>query len=108
MINQMMIIKMIEAIKKLTKKIRKIDERISQVEKKVDVNAKFVIGGLYWHIFFIIGTRSQIVEVLTSRSQSTSMMGSEIIVLSEFVDEHYVTLLSARFDKFKRSKQWSL
>ena len=71
-----LIIKMIEELKQTHEKDNEVlHERISQVQKKVDVNAKFVIGAgaVLATMIAILQVVPPIVEVLTSRSTTASM-----------------------------------
>ena len=71
-----LIIKMIEELKQTHEKDNEIlHERISQVQKKVDVNAKFVIGAgaVLATMIAILQVVPPIVEVLTSRGTTASM-----------------------------------
>ena len=71
-----LIIKMIEELKQTHEKDNEVlHERISQVQKKVDVNAKFVIGAgaVLATMIAILQVVPPIVEVLTSRDTTASM-----------------------------------
>ena len=71
-----LIIKMIEELKATHEKDNEVlHERISQVQRKVDVNAKFVIGAgaVLATMIAILQVVPPIVEVLTSRSTTASM-----------------------------------
>ena len=76
-----LIIKMIEELKeKQEKDTETIHERISQVQKKVDVNAKFVIGAgaVLATLVAMLQVVPPVIKVLTPTSNS-SMMGSGIV-----------------------------
>ena len=76
-----LIIKMIEELKeKQEKDTETIHERISQVQKKVDVNAKFVIGAgaVLATLVAVLQVVPPVIKVLTPTSNS-SMMGSGIV-----------------------------
>ena len=71
-----LIIKMIEELKATHEKDNEVlHERISQVQRKVDVNAKFVIGAgaVLATMIAILQVVPPIVEVLTSRGTTASM-----------------------------------
>ena len=76
-----LIIKMIEEMKELHHRdTETIHERISQVQKKVDVNAKFVIGAgaVLATLVAMLQVVPPVIKVLTPTSNS-SMMGSGIV-----------------------------
>ena len=78
-----LIIKMIEELKeKQEKDAETIHERISQVQKKVDVNAKFVIGAgaVLATLVAVLQVVPPIVRLLTAPSASVSM--SEVVMPS--------------------------
>lgn len=78
-----LIIKMIEELKeKQEKDATTIHERISTVQKKVDINAKFVIGAgaVLATLVAVLQVVPPVVKVLTPTSNS-SMMGSGIVGL---------------------------
>tara|TARA_B100002019_G_scaffold49397_1_gene41975 strand:+ start:928 stop:1356 length:429 start_codon:yes stop_codon:yes gene_type:complete len=71
-----LIIKMIEELKSTHEKDNEVlHERISQVQKKVDINAKFVIGAgaVLATMIAILQVVPPIVEVLTTKSNSATM-----------------------------------
>ena len=71
-----LIIKMIEELKQTHEKDNEVlHERISQVQRKVDVNAKFVIGAgaVLATMIAILQVVPPIVEVLTNTSSTATM-----------------------------------
>ena len=95
-----------EAIKKgCERDIRKIDERLRIMEKKMWT----IFGGLTVISFLLSVTRTANPEAVDNFNTISSMMDSSgSIELSNFVDVHYVNLLSGRLDKFSRKERRSL
>jgi hypothetical protein len=77
-----LIIKMIEELKSQHEKDNEIlHERISQVQKKVDINAKFVIGAgaVLATLVAVLQVVPPIVKVLTPTANTSMMTSAEVV-----------------------------
>ena len=100
-----LILKMLEEIKKHDKDNELIHKRVSDLQKKVDVNAKFVIGAgaVLATLVAVLQVVPPIIDTLTGQTR-TATMDTAVVQRINFVDVYYVNLLSGRLDKFARKK----